>query len=476
MHDPAQPGTRSQFRLVASRLIGHPSDWQLRRPTVRPPKPGIHWTGPLLVIASVVGSWVAFDGAVGEDGNAAFAQFVGAASILLMAWSFILATRLTWLEPLFGGLDRMYRVHRWSGALAVGAMFLHTSSEPELEAGIRGAGKSTANAAEELAGVAEIGLYVLVAISILRWFPYRYWRWTHKLLGIPFAFASLHFFTAEKPYANNSAWGWWFGAFMLVGLAAWVVRVIGRDMVMPGVGYRVTAADRVGSSLDLRLAPVGKALDFATGQFAVIKVQAHGLREPHVFTIAAAPSDPELRFLIRDLGDWTAKMQKADLIGTAVVIEGPYGRFDPTGHGTPTVWVAGGVGITPFLSAAADLQPRPDGERPMLFYSVSERADAMAIDLLEQADRDGLLDLVVLASDEGNRFDTHVLSDRFGVGGLRGAHVAACGPTGLVAAVDRAARSLGATTIEHEDFDIRQGFGPDLSTDVERLIGGLSRG
>lgn len=475
MLDAPKNASASRLRSLIDSLLGRPSDWHLRRPAFRRPQPGLKWAGPLSITVSVAVSWLAFDGAVGEGGNAAFAQFIGATSILLMSWSFILAIRLSRLEPFFGGLDRMYRVHRWCGALAVVAMFLHTSSDPELDQGIRGAGEATANSAEELAGVGEVLLYVLVAISIVRWFPYRYWRWTHKLLGLPFAFACFHFFAAEKPYANGSAWGWRFNGFMIAGLAAWTVRVVGRDMVARGLAYHVASAVRVGSTLDLRLAPDGSPLRYVAGQFVVVKIQQRGLSEPHIFTIAAAPTDRELRFFIRDLGDWTSKMKAAHLTGTRVLIEGPYGEFDPIGHGTPTVWIAGGVGITPFLSAAAGLAPRPDGHRPVLFYSVSDRADAMAIDVLERADTDGLIDLVVLASNEGNRFDRKVLSDRFGPADLAHAHVAVCGPAGLVAAVERAARSLGAKRIEREDFDIRQGFGPDLSTDVERIVSRLRR-
>ena len=134
-------------------------------------------------------AWPAFAGAKGEDGNVAFGLFVGAASITLMAWSFVLAVRPRILEPIFGGLDSMYRVHRWAGTLAVLAMFLHTRAEPEVVGGVRGASRSLADTAEELAGTGEIMLYALVAVSLLRWFPYRWWRWTHKLLGNPFAFA-----------------------------------------------------------------------------------------------------------------------------------------------------------------------------------------------------------------------------------------------------------------------------------------------
>ncbi len=434
----------------------------------------MHSIGPLAVIASVALSWPAFAGAGGDGGNVAFGLFVGAAAIILMAWSFVLAVRLPFLEPLFGGLDSMYRVHRWAGTLAVIAMFLHTSIEPEIEGGIRGASRSLADNAEDLAGVGEYLLYGLVAVSLLRWLPYRYWRWTHKLLGVPFIFACFHFFTAEKPYANGSPWGWWFGGVMVAGIVAYLWRVVVRDALAKGRRYRVAEATVSGSSLDLRLEPVGRPLAHRAGQFAVIKIQRRDLLEPHIFTIASAPDDDGLRFFIRDLGDWTGKLIQADLEGLDVLVEGPYGRFEPIGdHGGPTVWVAGGVGITPFLSAAAGLPSVADQERPVLYYCVSSRSDAMALDVLRNAEAEGRLVLELCASDEGRRFGKHLLEERFGPEGLRDAHVAVCGPTGLVRATEDAALSLGANAVETEDFDIRQGFGPDLSREVDAAVSGL---
>lgn len=453
----------SRVAQSAQQFIGRPGDWQIRRPAFRPPTPGVSWIGVTAIAISIAVAWPAFSGAQGEDGNVAFGLFIGATSITLMAWSFLLAVRLPSLEPLFGGLDRMYRAHRWAGVLAVVAMFLHTSVEPEIEGGIRGASRSLANDAEGLAGTGETMLYILVGISLIRWFPYRYWRWTHKLLGIPYAFACLHFFTAEKPYANGSAWGWWFGAVMIVGLVAYLVRVVGRDMFSPGVRYRVSSAVVTGSSLDLRLSPLGRELQYRAGQFVFIKVQLPGLREPHAFTVAAAPSSGELRFFIRDLGDWTTRMHRADLEGADVFVEGPYGHFAPTpAKPGRVVWVAGGVGITPFLSASAALPSMLDGERPTLFYCVRDADDAMALSVLQGAAAEGRIDLELQASAEGRRFNANTLREHFGDRGLTGAHVAVCGPASLVASVERSARELGARDVEHEDFDIRQGFGPDV--------------
>ncbi len=426
--------------------------------------------------ASVVVGWFAFAGATGEEGGSvALGLFVGAASIVLMAWSFVLAVRIRVLEPLFGGLDRIYQAHRWAGTLSVLAMFLHVRLEPEVEGGIRGASRAVADSAEGLAGVAEYMIYGLVAISLLRWIPYRFWRLTHKLLGIPFAFASWHFITAEKTYANNSGWGWYFGAIMGAGLLAYLWRVVVRDMLLRGRSYTVAATTLREGTLEVELAPRGRPLGHRAGQFAVLKVQERGLTEPHVFTIASSPREPNLRFFIRNLGDWTRRLQERDLIGTTVLVEGPYGTFEPLPHEAdrPVLWVAGGVGITPFLSAIDGLSPSGEGPRPILVYCVPNRHDASAIEVLEAADADGRIELHVLASADGDRFSPERLTTIVDGIDLAPAHVAMCGPAGLVASAETAARRLGARSVETEAFDIRSGIGPDLSEPIEEAVAEL---
>ncbi len=461
-------------RTVAQTMLGRPADWQLRRPHIGRPSPGLHWLGPLTVLGTILLSWPAFAGAIGEHGESVqFGLFIGAVSIVLMAWSFLLALRVRHLERFFGGLDSMYRVHRWAGTLAVVAMFLHTQIEPEIENGVRGASRSVADAAEDLAGTGELMLYILVLMSIVRWMPYRFWRLSHKLLGIPFVFASWHFFTSEKPYANGSGWGWYFGTAMVVGIVAFVLRVLIRDPLLRGSKHRVASAEVLGDTVELVLEPMSAALGHRSGQFAVLKLQRRGMTEPHIFTIASGPSEGVLRFFIKDLGDWTSKLVGAgsDLVGSEVIVEGPYGRFRPLPHApATTVWVAGGVGITPFLAATAELEPRPEGQRPVLYYAVRDEYQTMAIETLKAAADRGVIDLEMCSSSEGRRFGASLLVDRFGPDGLHGAHMAVCGPAGLVAAVRQIGASVGAAEVEHEDFDIRQGFGPDLSRPIAELV------
>ena len=451
-------------------LWGNRSDWRLVRPTMPAmPQLGSHWVGPVFAIASIGVGWYAFKDARG-DGAVGFALFIGSVSILLMAWSNLLATRIAPLEQLFGGLDRMYRWHRWFGALSVGAMWLHIQTVDDVK-GIRGASEDVADAAEDLAGTGSNLLYVLVAVSLLRWLPTRWWRWSHKFLVFPFAFASWHFYTATKPYANDSLWGTWFAAFMVLGLWAWVYRVVWRDVVRRGRQYQVSNISTLGDAVELVLEPVGEPLRYKVGQFVFLKFDVRGMSEPHPFTIASSPDEPVLRFFIKNLGDWSEAMGHRIQIGARVKIEGPYGALPilPERSASEILWIAGGVGITPFLGAACSRKP-DDGPVPHLFYCVRTRQDAVALTELEQASREGRIVLHVHASAEGQRLQSDDIAAVAGPDALVNTHVVMCGPDGLVKSMRTAVRSLGARHIHVEGFDIRTGIGPDLSRTLHNAM------
>ena len=439
-----------------SALLGRPRDWV---PDLGVPVEASHLLGPVTVVATFAASAIPF---VNADGDG-LGLYVGTASILAMAWAFLLSIRLGWSEWAFGGLDRVYVAHRWLGIVAVVLMWWHVQSKNELESGgVAGASENLAETGNDLAGLAEPFLYVLVLASILRALPWRIWRFTHKLLIVPFAFASFHMITAEKPFANMSAWGLWFFVVIAAGVAAYLARVVWRDMAVRGRAHRVTAVIPHVRSVEVRLSPLRRPLRRRAGQFAFVKLRAPGMSEPHPFSIASAPNDPELTFMIRELGDWTSSVAANTRVGDQAIVEGPYGRLRLLPRrGRPVVWVAGGVGITPFLSALA--HPPPAGMHPpTLLYAVRSATEAHAREAIDAAAAQGRVIVHYFESRNGTPLTPTALDDT-SAGAFAGAHVVICGPTPLVRWVRRYARSHRAHHIEAELFDLRGGIGPDPS-------------
>ena len=459
-----------KVQTLITTLLGTRSDWRLTKPVMpRVSRVNYTWIGPVMAVFTIFIGWFAFTNTVGDE-NAAFALFIGSVSIMMMTWSNLLSTRILPLEQIFGGVDRMYVWHRWFGALSVGAMWLHLEMVDDVK-GIRGASRSVANAAEDLAETGSTLLYILVAISLLRWIPTRWWRLAHKLLVLPYAFSCWHFYTSTKPYANASFWGSWFTGFMFLGLAAWLYRVLWRDMFRKGKLHTVSKIDITGNVLTIELEPIGTALKYQLGQFAFLTVKVPGLREPHPFTIASSPDEQCLRFVIRDLGDWTHRLITSLAVGDRVVVEGAYGHLAPIpSHPVDqVVWVAGGVGITPFLGTSISRLPN-SGPTPHLFYCVPSRQNAPAIEMLEAADREGRIHLHVHASDEKKRLHSDHIITALGGSRLQDAHIVMCGPDSLVKSMKSGLRRHGARHMHVEGFDIRSGVGPDLSRHLDDIV------
>ena len=87
------------------------------------------------------------------------------------------------------------------------------------------------------------------------------------------------------------------------------------------------------------------------GQYASIRImRPDGWSEPHPFTISAAPEDALLRFTIKKVGKFTSAIGELKP-GAPVKCMGPLGVFCKDIDAKPSiVMIAGGVGITPFLS------------------------------------------------------------------------------------------------------------------------------
>jgi predicted ferric reductase len=91
-----------------------------------------------------------------------------------------------------------------------------------------------------------------------------------------------------------------------------------------------------------------------------------GWYRAHPFSISAAPNGKFLRFTIKELGDYTSKLQRMP-VGTSVFVEGPYGALTGAARTKARVLlIAGGIGITPLRALLEEL-PASRGNLTLLY-------------------------------------------------------------------------------------------------------------
>jgi ferredoxin-NADP reductase len=97
----------------------------------------------------------------------------------------------------------------------------------------------------------------------------------------------------------------------------------------------------------------------------------------HPFSIASSPTDDNLVFGIRVMGKFTQTLSKLPT-GTQIDVLGPFGDFVFDEHKYPeAVFIAGGVGITPFISAARYATIKKLKNKLTLLYSSRNVKEAL---------------------------------------------------------------------------------------------------
>ena len=156
---------------------------------------------------------------------------------------------------------------------------------------------------------------------------------------------------------------------------------------MPGYETRLTRRETVaeGTMAFHFERPAGFAHD--AGQNILItlidrpETDSKGPSRP--FTIASAPHEPELMIATRMRDTAFKRVLKSAAPGLKVRMDGPNGMLVLHEEvARPTVFLAGGIGVTPFLSMARHAAMCRLPHRIFLFYSNRRREDAAFLDEL----------------------------------------------------------------------------------------------
>lgn len=390
-----------------------------------------------------------------RDPIALFSQFLGSAALILMAWAQIMATRLPGIETVFGGMDRVYVLHKWTGILVLVMILLHDTIDAE----ISGLGVETAlvELGETLGELSLYGLLVLGVISVATFIPYHLWKWTHRLMGAFFVAGSVHYILELKPFgAFADPTGLYVSAFCLMGALAYAYTLL-PEGARRSLAYEVTQLRQTGGATQITLKRQGRQMRHQPGQFAIFSFAQKGLAEPHPYSLSAPPKeDGSLEITVKALGDYTHRLGRDLSVGTLAHVQGPFGRFTRHGSRGPELWIAAGIGITPFLAWLEALD-EAQTEPIHLFWAVRSRDEAPHLDRV-MAVAHPAVTVHLFVSSEGARVSGDGIAE---VADLHNARAWFCGPAPMRRMLQRdlARHGISARRFHYEEFEFRTGIG-----------------
>lgn len=400
------------------------------------------------------------------DSSTAFTsigQLLGIIGMTLFAITLTLSARLAFLEEYFGGLDRMYNVHHYSGVIA----FLFLLTHPLILA-IPYFQYSSLKAAQFLLPSANwpknFGIFALLLMMVLltitlyaRW-RYQLLRFLHQILGAVFFLGALHSFLIPSDISQSIGLKWYLLSLSGFALAAYLYRTIFGSLLVKRYTYTVQNVRQLDATVtEIVMVPVGDTMRYSPGQFLFVSFKDAGIdRETHPFSISSAPSEKELRITTKALGDYTKSLKDVK-IGSTARIEGPFGRFSYLhGLNKSQIWIAGGIGITPFLNMARNLRVNTQADYGIDFYYSTRTAAEMIFlpELKEIALQYPRLRIIPFSSDEKGFLTMGAV--RTLSGDLRDKDIYVCGPPPMMHGIVAGCKQMGVPTkyIHCEEFKL----------------------
>ncbi|MDO5666264.1 MAG: ferric reductase-like transmembrane domain-containing protein [Alcaligenaceae bacterium] len=330
-------------------------------------------------------------------------QLSGILLIAAMSVAMMLALRWKWLEPHLDGLDKMYRLHKWLGiaALIIGAVhwwwakftkwmigwgwLSRPASGPGSgSGGGQGPGSGGGQGTSELQNwlssqhglaetVGEWGFYVaviLIALALIKRFKYHHFISTHKILAITYLLFAYHALILMRFNYWTQPIAWLVVALVIGGTYAAVVilfKKIGANRKVSGQVIKINY------SPSLQIMDTLIQLDegwpgHKAGQFTFVSSSERERAHPYTIASSWDPAAPNLRLIIKELGDHTSRLPKQLTVGTAVTVEGPYGCFNFEDKQPWQIWVGAGIGITPFIARMQYLRTQAGSKNIVLFH------------------------------------------------------------------------------------------------------------
>lgn len=399
-------------------------------------------------------------------------KITGVVGFILYAINMLLSVRRRWLERFFNGLNRVYIAHHLTGGIALillafhpvflAVRYIELSSLATLKLAAQSLLPRAITFDENFRIVQQqvavnngfIAFTGMVTLLILTFFiklPYRVWLFTHKFLGPAFFFASMHVLFISSDVSRSPFLKIYMIIWAIIGLGAFTYRTLFGNIFVRRYPFQVSKVEKLPKGvMSIELKAVEDRMPFKAGQFVFVRFlwQKHKgiLPEVHPFSIASNPSDGVLRLVVKSLGDHTKSMLELP-IGTIAEVEGAFGKFNYQRFANAEqIWVAGGIGVTPFLSMASTL----DKNSPAitLFYSVVAKDELIGDKVFASINpaKTDTFKYVPFVTDETKKFiDAEFLEKNSG--NLKGKEIFLCGPPSMMKSLRKQLKAKGVKSI-----------------------------
>lgn len=389
-------------------------------------------------------------------------QVAGLVGMAAFAISLILSARPHFLEKYFNGLNMLYKRHNELGQISFILLLFHP-----LFLLPKYAGNSlyqayiflipTANWAKNW-GWFSLAIMIMLIILTLYLKPrYNIWKQSHKFMGLAFLFSTLHLWLTPSDTSRDMI----LRSYMLLisgaGLAAFIYKTILGNLLIKRYSYIVAGVRRLDRTLvEIIMKPEGERMKFIAGQFIFIGFSDKNIgTETHPFSVSSGEDDEFLAVTVKNLGDYTANLSNLR-IGSRALIECPFGLFSYKNTTRKNqVWIAGGIGITPFLSMAKSLKAE-ENYNIDLYYCTKNKEDAVFMDMLQNksAFLNNTLKIIGFYSEErGYYINAEVIRDNSGP--LENKDIFICAPPAMIQTLREQFKSINIDKklIHSEEFN-----------------------
>jgi predicted ferric reductase len=301
---------------------------------------------------------------------------------------------------------------------------------------------------------------LLLSLTVAINLPYHWWHNSHKFFGIVLIFAGVHAFLSGSDISSFPMLRYWVIYLWSLGIVSWLYMLLFYKLLGPRFKVIINNVNHFEDVTELMFNKP-KRFDYQPGQYLFIRFpRFEGYKELFPFSISSDPSQKNMRISVKRTGDFTSIQIPQLKQGDKAIIMGPYGTFGENclKHDKDMLWIAGGIGITPFLSLAKHESRNPSGRNIILIWVTKDKCTTFHDkELATETKENKNFKYISWFSSKNGRLNINevekIIKNKID---LKNIKILMCGPLPMVYSLSRGFLKLGVTyhNIIFEDFNM----------------------